>query len=37
MTDDRIVHPSDDLADAVYNNIDYHNVQQEQKRGEFAS
>ena len=30
MNDDKIVHPSDDLADDVYNNIDYHNVQQEQ-------
>ena len=30
MNDDKIVHPSDDLANDVYNNIDYHNVQQEQ-------
>ena len=30
MNDDKIVHPSDDLADDVYNTIDYHNVQQEQ-------
>ena len=30
MNNDKLVHPSDDLADDVYNNIDYHNVQQEQ-------
>ena len=30
MNDNKIVHPSDNLADDVYNNIDYHNVQQEQ-------
>ena len=30
MNDDKIVHPSDDLADDMYNNIDYHNVQQEE-------
>ena len=30
MNDDKIVHPSDNLADDVYNNIDYHNGQQEQ-------
>ena len=30
MNNNKIVHPSDDLADNVYNNIDYHNVQQEQ-------
>ena len=29
MNDNNIVHPSDDLADNVYNNIDYHNVHQE--------
>ena len=30
MNDDKMVHPSDDLADDMYNNIDHHNVQQEQ-------
>ena len=30
MNDNKIVHPSDDLADDVYDNINYHNVQQEQ-------
>ena len=30
MNNNKIVHPSDDLADDVYKNIDYHNVQQEQ-------
>ena len=30
MNNHKIVYPSDDLADDVYNNIDYHNVQQEQ-------
>ena len=30
MNGNKIVHQSDDLADDVYNNIDYHNVQQEQ-------
>ena len=29
MNDDKIFHPSDNLADDVYNNIDCHNVQQE--------
>ena len=29
MNDDKIVHPSDDLADDVHSSIDYHNVQQE--------
>ena len=31
MNGDKKVHPSDDLADDMYNNIDRHNVQQEQK------
>ena len=30
MNDNNIVHPSDDLADDLYSNIDYRNVQQEQ-------
>ena len=30
MNNDKIFHPSDDLADDMYNNIDYHNIQQEQ-------
>ena len=30
MNNNKIDHPSDDLADDVYNNIDYQNVQQEQ-------
>ena len=30
MNDDKMVHQSDDLADDIYNNIDRHNVQQEQ-------
>ena len=30
MNDDKVVHPSDDLTYDLYNNIDYHNVQQEQ-------
>ena len=30
MNKDKIVHPSDDLAYDVYNNIDYQNIQQEQ-------
>ena len=30
MNDNKIVHPNDDLTDNVYNNINYHNVQQEQ-------
>ena len=30
MNDDEIVHPSDDLADDVYNNIDYQTTQQKQ-------
>ena len=30
MNDNKIVYPSDDLADDVHNKIDYHNVQQEQ-------
>ena len=30
MNDNKIVYSSDDLAYDVYNNIDYHNVQQEQ-------
>ena len=29
MNNDKIVHPSDDLADNICNNINYHNVQQE--------
>ena len=27
MNDDKMVHPSDDLVDDIYNNIDHHNVQ----------
>ena len=30
INDHKIVHPNDSLADDVYNNIDYHNVQQKQ-------
>ena len=30
MNNKEAVHPSDDLADDVYSNIDYYNVQQEQ-------
>ena len=30
MKDDKMVHPSDDLADDIYNNIDYDNVDQKQ-------
>ena len=30
MNDNKIVHPSDDLADDMYNNIDHDNVHQEQ-------
>ena len=30
INDNKVVHLSDALADDVYNNIDYHNVQQEQ-------
>ena len=30
MNDDKIVHPSDDLADDMCSNINYHNIQQEQ-------
>ena len=30
MNNNKIVHPSDDLADDVYNNINHYNVQQEQ-------
>ena len=29
MNDNKIVHPSDDLADDVYNNFDCHNIQKE--------
>ena len=28
MNNNEIVHPSDDLADNMYNNIDHHNIQQ---------
>ena len=30
INNNKMVHQSDDLTDDVYNNIDYHNVQQEQ-------
>ena len=30
MNDDEMIHPSDDLADDMYNNIDHHNVHQKQ-------
>ena len=30
MNDDKMVHPNDDVADDIYNNIDCHNVKQKQ-------
>ena len=30
MNDNKMVHPSNDLTDDMYNNIDHHNVHQKQ-------